>query len=77
MSQLPALIEKSEPQLEGALRAAIQKMASYPTEAKLFHDNWTKLNMVVESELSKITSSPQQAGKRTKSSKKTRRHKKK
>lgn len=72
MSQLPGLIEKSEPQIESALRTAIQKMAAHPEEAKLFHDNWTKLNIVVEDELSKITA-PVSAGKR-KRSKKTRRH---
>ena len=78
MSQLPTLIEKSEPRLEGALRTAIQKMAPYPTEAKLFHDNWTKLNTVVQDELSKITApAPVTAGKRKKTSKKTRRNKKK
>lgn len=76
MSQLPGLIEKSEPQIESALRTAIQKMAVHPEEAKLFHDNWTKLNIVVEDELSKITKpapAPVSAGKR-KRSKKTRRH---
>jgi hypothetical protein len=75
MSQLPTLIEKSEPQLESALRAAIQKMAPYPEQAKMFHDNWNKLNTVVDSELSKITTAPPPVGgKRTKSSKKTRRN---
>jgi len=73
MSQLPTLIEKSEPQIESALRSAIQKMATYPAEAKMFHDNWSRLNTVVEDELSKITRVPSVAGKRTKSSKKTRR----
>jgi hypothetical protein len=57
---------------------AIQKMAPYPSEAKMFHDNWTKLNLVVEDELSKITApAPVQAGKRKKASKKTRRNKRK
>ena len=73
MSQLPGLIEKSEPAMESALRTAIQKMAAYPAEAKLFRDNWAKLNDVVQSELAKIVT----GGKRTKSSKKTRRIKKK
>ena len=74
MSQIPGLIEKSEPQIENALRTAIQQMANHPAEAKLFHDNWKKLNVVVDSELSKIVPT---AGKRTKSSKRTRRNKKK
>lgn len=74
MAQLPGLIEKSEPQIESALRSAIQQMSSHPDEAKLFYDNWKKLNAVVDSELSKIVPS---AGKRTKSSKRTRRHKRK
>jgi hypothetical protein len=74
ISQLPGLIEKSEPQIESALRTAIQKMAGHPDEAKLFHDNWSKLNTVVDEELSKITKPvPVSAGKR-KSSKRTRRH---
>lgn len=78
MSQLPTLIEKSEPQLESALRTAIQKMAPYPAEARMFHDNWEKLNIVVEDELSKITTpAPMTAGKRKKLSKKTRRNKRK
>jgi hypothetical protein len=80
MSQLPTLIEKSEPRLESALRTSIQKMAPYPAEAKLFHDNWTKLNTVVEDELRKITAPappPSQAGKRKRTSKKTRRNKRK
>ena len=76
MSQLPSLIEKSEPQLESALRTAIQKMSAYPAEAKMFQDNWSKLNTVVREELSKI-SSPPTAGKRKKTPKKTRRLKRK
>ena len=69
MSQIPGLIEKSEPQLESALRTAIQQMASHPDEAKLFYTNWKKLNAVVDSELSKIVPS---AGKRTKTFKRRR-----
>lgn len=85
MAQLPGLIENSEPQIESALRTAIQQMSTHPAEAKLFYDNWKKLNTVVDSELSKIVS-PQVAepmpetdigGKKRKSSKKTRRHRKK
>lgn len=77
MSQLPGLIEKSEPALESALRSAIQKMAAYPAEAATFQMNWTKLNAVVTDELSKISSPPSAptGGKRTKSSKKTKRTK--
>ena len=75
MSQLPGLIEKSEPALESALRSAIQKMAAYPAEAATFQMNWTKLNAVVTDELSKISSPAPTGGKRTKSSKKTKRTK--
>lgn len=75
MSQLPGLIESSEPQIENALRSAIQKMAAHPNEAMLFHTNWKKLNGVVEDELSKIV--PSQGGKRTKTSKRRRHTKKK
>lgn len=74
MAQLPGLIERSEPQLESALRSAIQRMAAHPDEAKLFYDNWKKLNAVVDSEFSAIVPT---AGKRTKQSKRTRRHKRK
>ena len=74
MAQLPGLIEKSEPQLESALRSAIQQMSAHPAEAKLFYDNWKKLNLVVDSEFSKMVPA---AGKRTSQLKRTRRHKRK
>lgn len=72
MGQIPGLVEKSEPALESALRTAIQQMSKYPAEAALFQRNWRKLNSVVDSELSKIVPT---AGKRTKTSRRVRRHK--
>jgi hypothetical protein len=51
-------------------------MAAHPEEAKLFQTNWVKLNAVVTDELSKIVPpAVPTGGKRTKSSKKTRRTK--
>ena len=77
MSQIPGLIEK-------ALRAAIQQMSTHPDEARLFQTNWKKLSAVVDSELDKIIPSQTPnlesdigGRKRTKQSKRTRRHKKK
>ena len=75
MAQIPGLVEKSEPQIENALRSAIQKMSGHPEEARLFQTNWRKLNAVVDSELSKIVSpsSVDIGGRKRKMSKRTRR----
>jgi hypothetical protein len=51
-SQLPALIEKSEPQIEAGLVSALQAMkAQHPEESKLFLANWMKLDTAVRREL--------------------------
>lgn len=51
-SQLPALIEKSEPQIEAGLVSALQAMkAQHPDESKLFLANWIKLDTAVRREL--------------------------
>lgn len=75
MAQIPGLVEKSEPQIENALRSAIQKMSGHPDEARIFQTNWKKLNSVVDSELSKIVSPPPTdvGGRKRKSSKRTKR----
>lgn len=51
-SQLPAMIEKSEPQIEAGLVSALQAMkAQHPEESKLFLANWMKLDTAVRREL--------------------------
>jgi hypothetical protein len=71
IGKLPGLIENAEPQIEAALRPALEKMRdSNPREASLFLQNWNLLDRVVKSSLA----APVAAGKR-KSSKKTRRNK--
>lgn len=48
-AQLPGLIEKYEPEIEENLTAALSKLKEDdPENAKLFLDNWRKLDVVVE-----------------------------
>jgi len=48
-AQLPGLIEKYEPAIEENLTTALTKLKDEdPTNAKLFLDNWRKLDVVVE-----------------------------
>jgi hypothetical protein len=48
-AQLPGLIEKYEPAIEENLTTALSKLKEAdPENAKLFLDNWRKLNVVVE-----------------------------
>jgi hypothetical protein len=65
-SQLPALIERSEPQIEAGLVAALQGLREqHPEEARLFLTNWTKLDRAVRAAL--------QTGGRRKRTRKTKR----
>jgi len=51
-TQLPAIVEKFEPQLEAGLRSSLKALKTQkPEEASLFLANWKKLNAAVESEL--------------------------
>lgn len=51
-SQLPILIEKSEPQIEAGLVSSLQTMKSqHPVEAQMFLQNWNKLNTAIQREL--------------------------
>lgn len=51
-SQLPVLIEKSEPQIEAGLVSALQTMKKqHPEESKIFLTNWTKLDAAIRREL--------------------------
>lgn len=53
-SQIPKLIEKTEPQLEATLMQTIQDLrTNHPDEAKLFFDNWNKLNTAVQTAFSR------------------------
>ena len=48
-AQLPGLIEKYEPTIEANLTTALTKLKEEdPVNAKLFLDNWRKLDVVVE-----------------------------
>lgn len=48
-AQLPGLIEKYEPTIEENLTIALTKLKEEdPVNAKLFLDNWRKLDVVVE-----------------------------
>lgn len=48
-AQLPGLIEKYEPEIEENITAALSKLKEAdPVNAKLFLDNWRKLDVVVE-----------------------------
>ena len=69
IEKLPGIIEQNEPMIESSLRTALLKMQ--PTEAAIFLEHWNKLNGVVQSTLN-----PSSLGgrKRTKPSKRTRRH---
>ena len=51
-SQLPMLIEKSEPQIEAGLVSALQAMKKqHPEESKIFLTNWVKLDTAIRREL--------------------------
>lgn len=51
-SQLPMLIEKSEPQIEAGLVSALQAMKKqHPEESKIFLTNWVKLDSAIRREL--------------------------
>ena len=59
-AQLPGLIEKYEPTIEANLITALTTLKeSDPANAKLFLDNWNKLNTVVQKVLA-----PKSAGKK-------------
>lgn len=81
MAQLPGLIEKSEPALESALINAIQTMP--PPRVRMFAQNLAKLNSAVQKAAQPspnavpvtVPAPVPMGGKRTKSSKKTRRTK--
>ena len=48
-AQLPGLIEKYEPEIEENITSALSKLKEAdPENAKLFLDNWRKLDVVVE-----------------------------
>lgn len=48
-AQLPGLIEKYEPEIEENITSALSKLKDAdPENAKLFLDNWRKLDVVVE-----------------------------
>ena len=48
-AQLPGLIEKYEPEIEENITSALSKLKEAdPVNAKLFLDNWRKLDVVVE-----------------------------
>jgi hypothetical protein len=52
-AQLPGFIEKYEPAIEESLITALSKLKDAdPVNAKLFLDNWRKLDVVVEQILS-------------------------
>jgi hypothetical protein len=52
-SQIPKLVEKTEPQLEATLIQTIKDLrTNNPEEAKLFFDNWNKLNSAVQTAFS-------------------------
>ncbi len=71
-SQLPMLVEKFEPEIEGKLRESLRTIkTSHPEEASIFLMNWTKLNNAVQAELS-TPAPPTMGGKK----RKTRKHKK-
>jgi hypothetical protein len=70
-TQLPLLIEKYEPEIEGKLRESLRTIKmSNPSESQLFLTNWVKLNKAVQEELGGPT--PVMGGKK----RKTRKHKK-
>jgi hypothetical protein len=71
MAMIPQLIQTAEPQLEGAVVSAMQKMN--PQQKQLFSSNLNKLNTVVQREVTAPTlaATPSMGGK-----KKTRRVKK-
>jgi hypothetical protein len=69
-SQLPGLIEKYEPAIEENLSAALSQLKDAdPDNAKLFLDNWRKLDVVVERVLASKT-----AGKKRTRRRKHRKH---
>ena len=69
-AQLPGLIEKYEPEIEENLTAALSKLKeSDPTNAKLFLDNWRKLDVIVQRVLASKS-----AGKKRTRRRKNRKH---
>lgn len=67
-AQLPGLIEKYEPTIEENLVKALSTLKdSDPANAKLFLDNWNKLDTVVQKVLA-----PKSAGKKRTRRRKTR-----
>jgi hypothetical protein len=55
-AQLPGLIEKYEPEIEENITSALSKLKDAdPENAKLFLDNWRKLDVVVERVLASKT----------------------
>lgn len=64
-AQLPGLIEKYEPTIEENLTTALSKLKEEdPTNAKLFLDNWRKLDTVVERVLGSKTAGKKRTRKR-------------
>jgi hypothetical protein len=69
-AQLPGLIEKYEPEIEENITSALSKLKEAdPVNAKLFLDNWRKLDVVVERVLSSKS-----AGKKRTRRRKTRKY---
>ena len=76
-SQLPALIETAQPQIEEALRKSLRTMrAKRPESTKVFAENWAKLNTAVQEEVgtSRVSSIFGGAKKRTRKTIKRRRN---
>jgi uncharacterized protein YdcH (DUF465 family) len=64
-AQLPGLIEKYEPTIEENLTTALSKLKEDDaTNAKLFLDNWRKLDTVVERVLGSKTAGKKRTRKR-------------
>jgi hypothetical protein len=69
-SQLPGLIEKYEPAIEENLSSALSKLKDAdPVNAKLFLDNWRKLNAVVERVLASKSAGKKRTRRRNKNRK--------
>jgi uncharacterized protein YmfQ (DUF2313 family) len=69
-AQLPGLIEKYEPAIEENLTKALTTLKeSDPANAKLFLDNWRKLDTIVEKVMA-----AKSAGKKRTRRRKTRKH---
>lgn len=64
-AQLPGLIEKYEPEIEENITSALSKLKDAdPENAKLFLDNWRKLDTVVERVLGSKTAGKKRTRKR-------------